>query len=229
MTGEHDRLAVAVAAGLPRVRDRISAAGGDPERIRIVAVTKGFGADAPRAALAAGLADLGENYADELAGKAALLADEGLAPRWHFLGAVQRRKVRRIAPFVSQWEGIARAVEGSEIARFSPGASVLVEVETTGLPGRGGVAPAAVRELCAELTDSGVRVEGLMTVAPPGAGAAALRAFEIVSSLADELGLDERSMGMSGDLEEAVRAGTTAIRVGEALFGPRPAQPKLAQ
>ena len=222
------------AAGLARVRARSVAAGGDPAGIRIVAVTKGFGPEAALAAVELGIFDLGENYAAELVSKATAVDASrdnavGEAIRWHFLGAVQRRKVRVLAPHVALWQGVSRAVEGVEIAKYTPGGAVLVEVDTTGLEGRGGASPGDVASLVGSLNTSGVRVEGLMTVAPPGGGLSARRAFEQVTALAEELSLTERSMGMTGDLEEAVRAGTTMVRVGEAIFGPRPARNQLAQ
>jgi uncharacterized pyridoxal phosphate-containing UPF0001 family protein len=98
-----------------------------------------------------------------------------------------------------------------------------VEVDTTELPGRNGCPPDGVRALVPQLRDTGLDVRGLMTVAAPGPSAAA-SAFETVRSLADELGLVERSMGMTDDLEAAVRAGTTMVRIGRALFGERPAK-----
>jgi len=206
-----------VARRLTAVRSRIERAGGDPARIRIVGVTKGFGPEVVRAASGAGLRDLGENYAAELVAKAAV-AD---APVWHFLGAVQRNKVQTLAPIVGLWQSVARAAEGDRIARFAPGAGVLVQVDTTGLPGRNGCPPAEVGELVRRLADLGLDVRGLMTVAAPGP-AAAREAFTAVGRLADQLGLEERSMGMSDDLEVAVTAGTTMVRVGRALFGERP-------
>ncbi len=140
---------------------------------------------------------------------------------WHFLGAVQRNKVAQLAPLVGVWQSVARVAEGERIARFAPGAQVLVQVETTGLPGRNGCPPAATGELVAQLRDLGLAVRGLMTVAAPGEGAAT-EAFETVGRLADRLGLEERSMGMSDDLEAAVAAGSTMVRIGRALFGDRP-------
>ncbi len=213
-----------VAERLHSVRLRIAQAGGDPTAIRVVAVTKGFGPEAVVAARAAGLQDIGENYASELVDKAAALGDTSSAPtRWHFLGAIQRNKVARLAPIVGVWQSVSRVEEGARIARFAPGATVLVEVETTGLSGRNGCPPDDVRTLVPRLRDTGLDVRGLMTVAAPGPEAAA-SAFEAVRSLADELGLEERSMGMTDDLEVAVRAGTTMVRIGRALFGERPAK-----
>jgi uncharacterized pyridoxal phosphate-containing UPF0001 family protein len=143
--------------------------------------------------------------------------------RWHFLGAIQRNKVARLAPVVGVWQSVSRVEEGERIARFAPGAAVLVEVDTTGLSGRSGCPPDGVRALVARLRDAGLDVRGLMTVAAPGAEAARA-AFATVRALADELGLEERSMGMTDDLEAAVGAGTTMVRIGRALFGERPAK-----
>jgi pyridoxal phosphate enzyme (YggS family) len=213
-----------VAVGLERVRDRIASAGGDPSSVRVVAVTKGFGPEAVLAARDAGIGDVGENYAQELLAKDELLRRSGAGDpevRWHFLGTIQRNKIAALAPVVSCWQSVARAVEGEAIARRRPGAAVLVEVDTTGAPGRNGCAPQAVAALVADLRAGGLDVEGLMTVAPMGADAARA-AFRTVRALADDLGLVERSMGMSDDLELAVAEGATIVRVGRALFGDRP-------
>jgi len=189
-------------------------------------VTKGFGLEAVVAARAAGLRDIGENYASELVDKAAALEGDPSTSepvRWHFLGAIQRNKVARLAPVVGVWQSVSRAEEGARIARFAPGATVLVEVDTTGLPGRNGCLPDNVRGLVPRLRDAGLDVRGLMTVAAPDPEAAG-SAFTTVRALADELGLEERSMGMTDDLEAAVRAGSTMVRIGRALFGERPAK-----
>jgi PLP dependent protein len=186
----------------------------------VVGVTKGFGPEAVSAARHAGLTDLGENYAAELVEKAVADGDD-LGVVWHFLGAVQRNKVAQLAPLVGVWESVARAAEGERIARFAPGARVLVQIETTGLAGRNGCSPEAAGELVARLGDLGLDVGGLMTVAAPG-DSAAKEAFGTLARLADRLGLEERSMGMSDDLEAAVAAGSTMVRIGRALFGDRP-------
>jgi PLP dependent protein len=230
-----------VARNLAVVRERIAAAGGDASVVRVVAVTKGFGFDAVRAALGAGLVDIGENYVSELVDKAQSARQWGEEsreesdedanaqpqpqppprPRWHFLGAVQRNKVASLAPFVGVWQTVAREAEGARIARFAPGAAVMVEVETTGLPGRNGCPSAAVPDLVGNLRGLGLDVRGFMTVAAPDRASAAVT-FESVARLADDLGLPERSMGMTDDLEVAVSAGSTMVRVGRALFGTRP-------
>lgn len=208
----------AVGERLAKARERIAAAGADPQAVRVVAVTKGFGPDAVRAAQSAGLRDVGENYAQELVAKATALSDPEL--RWHFLGAVQRNKVALLAPVVWCWQALARAVEGEAIARRHPGARVLVEVALTGDPGRGGCRPDAVPALVSDLRGMDLVVEGLMAVAPRDADPAA--GFRVVRMLADRLDLRERSMGMSDDFEVAVAEGSTMVRLGRLLFGPRP-------
>jgi PLP dependent protein len=199
---------------------RIADAGGDPREVRIVAVAKTFPVAAIRAALLAGLVDFGENYADELVAKAAELAEEP-AISWRFIGGIQRNKLARLAPYVSCYEGVTRLEEGRDIARRAPEASVFVEVDTTGLEHRHGVAPREVPALVKALSALPIAVDGLMVVAPPGAGDAAKTCFHLVGELARDLGLAECSMGMSEDLEIAVAEGATEIRVGTSLFGPR--------
>jgi pyridoxal phosphate enzyme (YggS family) len=217
-----------VAFNLAAVRARIAAAGGDPDVVRVVAVTKTFPAAAVLAALHAGLRDIGENYADELVDKASALSTLDEGPRWHFLGALQRNKLARLAPVVSCYQGVDRLAEGEAIARRRPGASVMVEIDTAGTPGRGGLPPVEAPALVAALRGLELDVAGLMTVAPPDEQAAR-RAFSLVGSLRVELGLAEASMGMSGDLELAVEAGTTMVRIGSSLFGPRAPQIPVSQ
>ncbi len=225
---------VPAPGGLPErlevVRHRIEVVSGDPAAVRIVAVTKGFGPDAVEAAMSAGLVDIGENYADELQAKAGARAEaaRSAAVTWHFLGAVQRNKVARLAPLVSWWQGLGRIEEGRAIARRRPGAHVLVQVDVAGLPGRGGCPPGQAADLVGALRDEDLAVEGLMAVGPPGPPEAARPGFALVSSLADRLGLAVRSMGMSDDLEVALAEGSTMVRLGRALFGDRPPRAKTA-
>lgn len=212
----------AVAERVEQVRRRIADAGGDPERVTIVAVTKGFGADAVSAAAGAGLFDVGENYAQELLSKAA----EVEAPvRWHFLGAVQRNKVSRLAPHVAVWQGVDRIEAGEEIAKRSPGATVLVQVNIDGAPQRNGCAVADVHGLVRDLQRLDLDVAGLMAVATAGDEGLAARQFAAMAAMREELGLRELSIGMTDDLELAIRAGSTMVRIGRALFGERPNRP----
>jgi hypothetical protein len=208
-----------IRANAERVRDRISNAGGDPSAIGLVAVTKGHPAETVRAAVDAGLTDFGENYAQELVAKADII-DMDL--RWHYIGRLQRNKVRSVAPLVDLWQSVDRLRLGEEIARRQPQASVLVQINLTDDPGRGGTKPGLAAGLVEGLRDLGLDVRGLMAVAPIGDEATARAGFRIVRELADRMALAERSIGMSEDLEAAVREGTTMVRVGSALFGPRP-------
>jgi hypothetical protein len=192
--------------------------------VTIVAVTKGFSHAAVAAALAVGITDIGENYADELLQKASALSatPEGVTdPRWHYLGAIQRRRVKDLAPVVHCWQTVSRVAEGETIAGRAGRAEVMVEVETTGQPGRNGCPPSATPELVGVLRDLGLTVRGLMTVGPPGPPELSREAFRTTARLAAELGLPELSMGMSGDLEVALEEGATIVRVGRALFGER--------
>jgi len=184
--------------------------------VRVVAVTKGFGPAAVEAARAVGLTDIGENYAAELEKKAP--GPDGT--RWHFLGTIQRNKVRELAPLVAVWESVARLAEGERIARLAPGATVMVQVDCTGLAVRNGCTVDETPSLVSSLVALDLTVCGLMTVAPQDPASAA-DAFRAVARLADRLGLPERSMGMSDDLEAAVAAGSTMVRIGRGLFGER--------
>ena len=225
-----DTLVEQIAARLATARERIARAGGDPERVRIVAVTKFFGPEELAASYEAGLRDFGENYADDLVRKWPTL---GHLARWHFLGAIQRNKIGRLTGLVDYWQAVSRVVEGEAILRHLAAGggleqvSLLVEVETTGAPGRGGCAPAEVPGVVAGLLELGCRVDGLMTVAPAGDPIRARAAFDRVATLCEDLGLKELSMGMSEDLEQAVAAGATMVRLGTALFGPRPNRRRL--
>ena len=222
----------ALADRLAAVRARIAATGRAADDIVVVAVTKGFGAEAVEAAAAIGLDDVGENSAQELDEKRQAVAGDGR--RWHFLGRVQRNKVKLIAGAVHLWQGVDRVAAGEEIARRAPGARVLVQVRIESMDGssepsaeRNGCAPDDVPQLVERLDSLGLDVRGLMAVGPPGAPELARPGFRKVNSLADRLGLAERSMGMTDDLGVAVEEGSTMVRVGRGLFGARPVAPSM--
>jgi pyridoxal phosphate enzyme (YggS family) len=214
---------VSVAERLAALRARIESAGADPDAIVVIAVTKGFDASAVGAAVAAGLLDLGENYAQELLAKAEAAPD---GVRWHAIGRLQRNKVRSLAPHVALWQSVDRAELGGEIARRAPGAAVLVQVNVSDEPQKGGCEPGETAALVHDLRADGLQVEGLMAVGPTGPPEAGRPAFARLRALADELALPVRSMGMTADLEVAVAEGATMVRIGTALFGPR--SPKRA-
>jgi hypothetical protein len=210
---------------IAEVRRRIAECTDRP--VRIVAVTKTHPWEVVELALRSGLVDVAENYAQELRAKADELAARsslGVEPRWHFVGRLQSNKVRLIAPLVACWESVDRASVAAEIARRAPGARVHVQLDLAGIEGRGGCDPDAAPALVAQCVDLGLQVDGLMGVGAPGGPEAARPGFERLVALADELGLPERSIGMSGDFEVAVSLGATSVRLGSVLFGPRPAR-----
>ena len=211
---------MSVADAVASVRARIDAAaaraGRDPREVTLVAATKTVDADRVRAVIAAGVTDVGENRAQELLEKAPTVD----GARWHFVGSLQRNKVRALAPWIACWQTIDRGALGVEVARRAPGAHVLVEVNIAGEPQKGGCAPADAPALVDTLRTQGLQVGGLMTM-PPAAGDPRPW-FAALRELAARLGLSELSMGMTGDFEVAVEEGATMVRVGRALFGERP-------
>jgi pyridoxal phosphate enzyme (YggS family) len=212
-----------VAGRLEAVRARIAGAGRDPATVTVVAVTKGFGADAITAARAVGLDALGENYAQELEVKAA--SDAALVeprPQWHFLGSPQRNKIARLAPIVALWQGMDRAVAIDRLASVRPGAAVLVQVNVNGDPAKAGCAPGEAPGLVERARSHGLDVRGLMCVGPRDDPGATRSCFAALADLAAETAVEELSMGMSDDFEAAVAAGSTMVRLGRILFGPRP-------
>ncbi len=208
---------MSVAERLLRIQERIVAAGGALDLVRIVAATKGQPLARAQEAVAAGIADLGETKAQELVAKADLVD----GARWHFIGRLQRNKVRQVAAFVHLWQSVDRLSLAGDIARHAPGAAVLVQVNVSGAEQQGGCAPervAAVVEGCADL---GLDVRGLMAIGPMAPEDEVRAAYARVRALADQHRLRECSMGMSGDLEAAVAEGSTMLRIGTDLVGPR--------
>lgn len=211
-------MSVDLAVRVAEVRRRIADRSPHPDRVRLIGVTKGFDASVAAAVRAAGVLDLGENYAQELLDKAPAAPDA----RWHFLGPVQRNKVSKLAPLVSWWHGVDRVAAGEAIARRQPGAKVLVQVNVSGSPQRPGASWADVDGLVDALRASDVDVRGLMAVATAGDPEAARREMRRLADTAGALGLPELSMGMSDDIDDALEAGSTMVRIGRGLLGPRP-------
>jgi pyridoxal phosphate enzyme (YggS family) len=209
-----------VAQRLLAVRQRIEAVGPAHE-VRVLAVTKGFGPEILFAAAAAGCTEIGENYAQELVGKREAIRQAGIA-EVHFIGRLQSNKVRLLAGLVDLYESIDRASLIDEVARRDPNARILVQVDTAGAQQKGGADPADVDRLIDHARSAGLNVAGLMTVGPTEGGAERAReGFALVRSLVDRFDLSVCSMGMTGDLEVAVQEGSTQVRIGTALFGPR--------
>jgi pyridoxal phosphate enzyme (YggS family) len=209
-------------SGLAAVRARISDAaksvGRDPADVTLIAVSKEIGVDAIRGALADGVTDLGENRAQELIAKADTLGD--LVTRWHFIGRLQRNKVRALARHVALWQSVDRPELVHAIADAAPGAAVLVQVNLGEEPQKGGCKLSETAQLVADARSAGLSVQGLMTV-PPAADDPRPH-FSNLRALTDELRLSVCSMGMSSDFEDAIREGSTMVRIGSAIFGPRP-------
>jgi len=209
-----------VERAVAEVRARIAAAAGragrNPAEVTLIGAAKTVDAVRVRDAVSAGVVDVGENRAQELLEKAPLVP----GARWHFIGHLQRNKVRALAPWVTVWHSVDRDAAGTEIARRAPGARVLVEVNLAREPQKGGCEPDAVAGLVDRLRDAGLRVEGLMTVPPLGGDPRPW--FAALRDLAGEVGVPELSMGMTDDFEAAVEEGATMVRVGRALFGERP-------
>ncbi|HUR77236.1 MAG TPA: YggS family pyridoxal phosphate enzyme [Acidimicrobiales bacterium] len=208
-----------VTRNLAGLRARIERAGGDADRVTIVAVTKQQPDTVVGDALAAGLRDLGENRTDALVERATAQTDAAI--RWHFLGQIQRNKIGKVAPHVALWQSVDRPELGPAIAKHAPGARVLVEVNLTDDPNRGGTSLVTVPSLVSDLTAEGLVVLGLMAVGPIGDAEVARPGFSAITRMADSLGLAVRSFGMSNDVEVAVECGSTMVRVGTGLFGAR--------
>ena len=213
-----------ISSNLGAVRERIARAarahGRAPQSVTLIAVAKTKPAAAIAEAHRAGQLDFGENYAQEAAAKAEALA--GLPLRWHFIGRLQRNKIRKIAHLVDLWQSVDRIEAAVEIARRAPGARVLVQVDVAGIGERGGCPPTDTAQLVTGCQRAGLEVVGLMAVGEPGPPERARPGFRLLAAQAADLGLSELSMGMSGDIEIAVEEGATMVRVGTALFGPRP-------
>ena len=209
-----------------RIAEAAERSGRDPEEVTLVAVSKTWPADVLKDAAGAGVEVFGENRAQELREKHAVLGDR---VRWHFVGPLQSNKVRHVVGVAELVHSVDRYGLAEAIARRASSLGivqdVLVEVNTGGEATKHGVEPAGAVRLAEEVAAlDGVAVRGLMTI-PPHAGdprpyfrdLAGLR--ELVVRAVP--GATELSMGMSADFEQAIEEGATLVRVGEAIFGPR--------
>jgi pyridoxal phosphate enzyme (YggS family) len=215
-----------------RVESACVRAGRDPKEVTIVAVSKTHDAEAVRAAVAAGVTDLGENYAQEMADKQQACAD--LAVRWHFIGRLQSNKAKLVAgkvALVHAVDSTSLAIELGKRAGAGVVQPILLAINLAGEATKGGITEAQVYEVARAIRDvDGVRLDGFMTMPPPSEDPEASRPyFERLRTLRDELpwALDRDfpvlSMGMSGDYEVAIACGATHVRIGTAIFGRRPA------
>ena len=225
-----------IARNLQDVRARIATAcqlaGRNVEEVTLLAVSKTFGAEAVRTAAAAGQRAFGENYVQEGIDKIAQLRD--LALEWHCIGPLQSNKTRPVAEHFDWVHTVDRLKIAERLSAQRPEGlaplNVCIQVNIDGGPTKSGVAPAealALARAVAALPRLALR--GLMTIPEPAPDFEAARAIHASAKAlfdqlnAEGLGLDTLSMGMSADLEAAVDAGATMVRVGTAIFGARPA------
>jgi pyridoxal phosphate enzyme (YggS family) len=222
-----------LAERLSEVRERIDAAaarGGHGQAVRVVAVTKGHGPEAVAAAWHAGLEDIGENRVQEALQK---MANVTAQVRWHLIGHLQRNKVKWLQHFqlVHSLDSsrLADAVDAYGTSRGHP-VDVLVQVNVVGEETKGGYAPSEMGREAERLAGlQGIRVRGVMTMAPLDADEWTLRTVfasarsvrELLAAAGHEA--TELSMGMSNDFEIAVEEGATLVRLGTVLFGARAA------
>jgi pyridoxal phosphate enzyme (YggS family) len=217
------------------IRARIAAAeraaGRSEGSVTLLAVTKGQPADVLRASRACGLTSFGESYLQEALPKMEALRDVDLT--WHFIGHLQANKTRPVAQSFAWVHGVDRLKIAARLSEqrpyHAPPLNVCLEVNLAGEPGKGGVSPAQAPALAAAVAQlPRLCLRGLMCL-PPQEGDPR-RWFRALAALRAELavslpGLDTLSMGMSGDFEAAILEGSTMVRIGTALFGPRPQRP----
>jgi pyridoxal phosphate enzyme (YggS family) len=213
---------VNIAANLASVRERIARTGRNPDDIAIVAVTKGFGPEVCREAIGAGLTILGENRVQEALTK----MDVVQGARWHLIGHLQTNKVRLAAGRFELIQSVDSQHLAEAIARVDPKQRVLVEVNVAREPQKSGADPDRAPDVIGQVSRL-LDVQGLMAMGPAqGDPTPAFNELRIMRDAAQQrLGksLPILSMGMSGDFEAAVKAGSTMVRLGQVLFGPRPA------
>ena len=208
-------------------------AGRDPADVTLVAVAKTFAAGAVAEAVEAGVADVGENYVQELLQKRELLADKGV--RWHFIGHLQSNKVKYIIEWIHLIHAVDRKEVVQEIDRRAGRAgrimNLLVEVNTTGEQSKFGVAPEKALPFIHTLAEyRNIDIAGLMTIGPflpdPEGSRSMFRRLSELREEVRQLGqpnvsMRYLSMGMTGDFEVAIEEGATHVRIGTAIFGRR--------
>ncbi|MDO9117543.1 MAG: YggS family pyridoxal phosphate-dependent enzyme [Nitrospira sp.] len=228
-----DSLARRVQQILDRIRNAAERAGRSPDTVRLVAATKTVPAERIREGLGAGLALLGENRMQEALAKVALLRD--LSPRWHFIGQLQRRKVRDAIGIFELIHSVDSMELAQEINRRAGAAgvkqAVLLEVNIAGEASKAGFLPPVLMQDVSLLGDlPHLRIQGLMTIPPPTERPEAARPYfrdlrelgaRIAAKHSSSMTMQDFSMGMSHDFEIAIEEGATMVRVGTAIFGAR--------
>jgi pyridoxal phosphate enzyme (YggS family) len=217
-----------IRANLGRVQEAVARAcaraGRSPDHVLLIAVSKTVEAERVRMAVAAGVAALGENRVQEARDKIEAL---GRPVPWHLIGSLQTNKAKDAARLFDWIHSVDRLELAQELSRRVPAGgrtlNVLLQVNLGEEPQKGGVAPAEVKRLCEAVAGlPGLQVRGLMAIPPAAPTAEATRPhFRRLRELRDGLGLEHLSMGMSADFEVAIEEGSTMVRVGTAIFGPR--------
>jgi pyridoxal phosphate enzyme (YggS family) len=225
-----------VAANYTRVREQLARAalrcGRSPEAITLVCAAKTKGPELIRAALAAGATDIGENYVQEAQQKIAQVPEPA---RWHLIGHLQRNKARlavRLFTLIHSLDSLSLAQElHRQGEKHGTVVRALIEVNLGGEATKSGIAAHQVERLLEEVVALPyLRVEGLMTIPPPGQDAEAARPyFRALARLRDQYAtvgtaniiLSELSMGMTDDYTVAIEEGATIVRIGRAIFGER--------
>ena len=225
-----------IATNIQQVQDRIAAAcqqaGRDVQSVTLLAVSKTFGADAVREALAAGQRRFGENYVQEALDKIEALADVRHQLEWHLIGPLQSNKTRAVAERFDWVHSVDRLKIAQRLSEQRPAhlapLQVCLQVNISGEASKSGLSPADVLDLAPAVAAlPRLRLRGLMAIPEPADDLAAQRSphralRELLAQLqAQGLALDTLSMGMTADLEAAVLEGATIVRVGTAIFGRR--------
>ncbi|HEX3456946.1 MAG TPA: YggS family pyridoxal phosphate-dependent enzyme [Candidatus Baltobacteraceae bacterium] len=204
------------------IDDELRGIGRDPAGVALVGISKGQPAETIAAAIEAGLTDIGESYLQEARGKLATLPPV----RKHFVGHVQTNKAGAIVDAFDLVQSVDRARAGEALSKAAVeiGKELPVLLQLNVSPGERFGCPPAQAEALAERLRSlpGLHLAGVMAIGPlTGDRDAISRAFELAAMTLDRIGGSTLSIGMSGDWSEALRAGSTMLRIGEALFGPR--------
>ena len=218
-----------IAQNLQAVKSRIAlaerAAGRAPGAVALLAVSKTHAPALIRQAHAAGQRAFGENYVQEALDKMARLGD--LALEWHLVGPLQSNKTRAVAERFHWVHAIEREKTARRLSEKRPAAmaplNVLIQVNASSEASKSGIAPAEAAALAAAVgAMKNLRLRGLMAIPEPGAPQARyLEIGELFQGLRGEFGMDTLSLGMSDDMEAAIAAGSTLVRIGTAIFGER--------
>ena len=205
-----------------RIARAARAAGRDPESVTLLAVSKTHAAARIAEAQAAGLHAFGENYVQEALRKMQLVS----GVQWHLIGALQSNKSRLAAERFDWVQTVDRPRIANRLSEQRPAhlppLNVLIEVNISGEASKSGVAVKEVTELAAAISRlPRLRLRGLMAIPAPGAAGDFARMRRLYEELGARFGFDTLSMGMSGDMDEAIAAGATMVRIGTAIFGAR--------